>query len=525
MAFFGADRHRKSISLEIDPDHCVLKTRCRLLLRFGLAMVCLMMVIDPFSQQLLQHEQRVNFFEDLNGTSALNSNPSAYHDGKIVDPRDNLATGGYQYSYTEDSEMYNAIISTSMEAAILRGLTEPKDVVQGHATATFSCPTRDCRWDTFQTLGVCSRCNDVTSELEENREFGDFFNMMWGDEEGDERWVRRLNASDATAFVLPNGHFLANPNDCYINDDSRQCSFLGIHHEDYYFMTAYSTGKASRTVSMQDVNSTLIRAMSVIHIDRAKMEQSNTDALTEPTDDEDNFWPNAPVAASECALYWCVKDIDSQLVDNILREEVSEAPGWHRVGPDDATEDELSLQFLPNRTYFEEPFRGTLELTSSDPWSKFEVDADTYQAVSNSLEQTLTMRWENETDAVKRLQKLVPDLEEMFNGQIRGYPIAMPNAMADIWKGNHVDLDDTFESLAISMTNEVRRKRGVFESWVDVKGQVGVSGAAYKVVWPWLVFHGVVLFGSIFFCFATWVALRDTRVIKQVVHAPEQGGQ
>ncbi|KAL2206424.1 hypothetical protein CC79DRAFT_872769 [Sarocladium strictum] len=499
------------------PHDLLGRSRTPLILRFGFVVMCLMMVIDPFSQQILQHEHRVNFFKELNGTSAINNNPSDYYDGNIVDSRDNLATEGYRPYRHEGPIMDTAMVSTSMEAAILRGLTEPKEVVQGHTTATFSCPTRDCRWDSFEALGVCSRCNDITSKLEENRKFGDFFNMMWGDQEGDAWYVRHINASDATAFVLPNGHFLANPNDCYVNDDSQQCSFIKQQHYNYYSMTAYSTDRASRSVSLQDVNSTLIRAMSVISVDGTKMTDQDDSELY-------GVWPNVPVVASECALYWCVKNIDSQVVDNILQEKTSEVPGWRRKMSDDATEDELSLSFLPNSTGLDYPYRGILELASLDPWGKFQVDSSTYQAVSFFLEQTLTMRWENETDAVKRLQKLVPNLEEMFNGAIVGNPMAMPASMAAIWKDKHVDLEGTFESLAISMTNEIRRNgRGLLGN--DVKGQVGVSGAVYKVVWPWMAFHGIVLLGSIFFCFATWDALRDTRAIKQVVQASEQDRQ
>lgn len=63
-----------------------------------------------------------------------------------------------------------------MQAAILNGLTSSADEISQRATV--QCPATICNWDKFQTLGVCHRCHDLSSELKPVDNFGRVFSMV-----------------------------------------------------------------------------------------------------------------------------------------------------------------------------------------------------------------------------------------------------------------------------------------------------------------------------------------------------------
>ena len=44
-----------------------------------------------------------------------------------------------------------------MQGAIISGLTANDTQLSQQITA--ACPTGNCKWNNYQTLGVCSKCN------------------------------------------------------------------------------------------------------------------------------------------------------------------------------------------------------------------------------------------------------------------------------------------------------------------------------------------------------------------------------
>lgn len=481
-------------------------------------MVILTVAVDPFSQQLLQLQQDVEFHDYLkmNHTRdyayATTSRASSYTVGDQIERgRNGTSLGKGRYVSSSDSDLRSPQLDFAMEAAILNSLAQSNGTANQQSPST--CPTGNCTWDMFSTLGVCHECNDLTSELEEVKNFGDFFNMMWGD--GTKKY-HEIDIENATAFVLPNGHFLANVNECVAADfDCRPDSskYKAPDDQDTYALTAYSTGNWNRTVSMQDID-TLISSMSVIYLD---------------LDDEDRFesvrWPKASVTATECAVYFCIKEIKSEMRGNELIEDATEAETSRRAHYDwressfKSDEAPFTLEYEANVT--KQAVKDSLYLNYTDPdgvTTTSEVDFLTYGSISEFFKQTTRARWENETAVLDRVRERIPNIKEMFNGEMAGGLSGFkPKALGGLWSDFSVDIEGKFESLAFSMTNEIRRKG---ETHIDdnqealIEGRIGVPRTSYRVVWYWFALHGVILSGCVVFCVATMVLSREIPVWK-----------
>ncbi|KAI9369045.1 hypothetical protein BJX61DRAFT_180831 [Aspergillus egyptiacus] len=189
-----------------------------------------------------------------------------------------------------------------MQAAILNGLKYSADEITDRTPA--QCPTTICTWDRFQSLVVCHRCHDISSDLRPVDNFGRVFSMVT---EGD---GKRYAGKDGIAYVLPSGHFLVNLKGC-----SAQCTYdsptIGIANPESYYMSSFGTGDHAKTNRMQEID-TLVWSMSIIYADAERPLSSSF------------LWPDMPMRATECALYYCIKTIESKVDDNVIHESSTE---------------------------------------------------------------------------------------------------------------------------------------------------------------------------------------------------------
>lgn len=490
-------------------------------------MAVLTLAVDPFSQQLLQLQQDIVYVDGLDDeVFALRPRVNAYTLGNIVNPMDNLSTSRSKGALYK-AEIRGTQLDFSMEAAILNGLAQSKETVQQQSMAI--CPTGNCTWNAFPTLGVCHRCSNLTSQLKKVDHFGDFFDVLYDISKEEEEPSHWSVIGNATAFALPNGHFLANVDGCDADDLTCRPNYMNRGEQDAYALTAYSTGDWNKTVSLQDVN-TLIQSMSVIYVDGEKLDKMKAENSTSDDDDdgEDPYkwqkWPQAPVVATECGVYFCVKEIESRMEGNVLVETATEAENYQRVYGQGLIDDyepsevSLTLEFVANKT--EEKFQEALRMNytdATDVTATYEVHEMAYRPITNFFQQTMTTTWNNETAVLNHVRQRIPNIKEMFNGAVVGPIGSKPNALASIWKDFRVDLEDNFESLAISMTNDIRKNgESNYDDVLEkqVIGQVGVPRTAYNVVWYWFILHAVILIGSVIFCIATMIMSRDVPVWK-----------
>lgn len=475
----------------------------RLPVRLGALIMIFALALDPFSQQLLQFRQGLVAADEI--TPFARAKRSERYTGGSIERR-------RLPSENDSSEpMYSAMVKLegSMEAAIKDGLYRPPNQFEQQTTTI--CPADACTWPRFQTLGVCQKCNDLTSELTEVANFGEAYGAIYGflnDGEYDDE--------TGTAFALPNGHFLANINRCSIGSNE-QCSMRnssgGSVLSYAVTTTTFGTGNPSMTNSMKDVD-TLIWSMSFIDVD---LEQTQWDSPR---------WPDVPVRATECALYYCVKSIDVKVESNSLQENATEETdakrdpsSWnateigsyaaiHEMPPQSELE---SLEFNKYSTDFP---RTDLKLyyPNNRIMPNYTIDDSTVWSVSAFFQGLLSDNITASPSIRAAISKALPNKPVGLNGHVLGSDRKFP---PDLDAFQNSDIPTIFRSLARRMTDQMRlnavdnfRRRDV------VDGNKMVRRDSYKVEWGWIALHGALLLGGIIlWCLTVWHSLRPSQQI------------
>ncbi|TDZ30565.1 hypothetical protein CTRI78_v011867 [Colletotrichum trifolii] len=518
----------------------ILRTRSAWAVQFGAVLTMLAIGLDPLAQQLIQLEEAVVFTRSSrseNGTLALNSRATSYRMGRsMVTKRQIINSTTYNYDVATN-------LPLSMEGAVLSGLSRsPWETEQ---EAMVQCPTSNCTFDTFNTIGICQRCNDVTSDLRRVEDFGQV--LLAVPQPGSSN--SRQFAGDgipSTAFALPNGHFLANIDGCPpyngLFSSIAGCKNeqpIGIYSDQKYSATSFGTGNPNKTVTMRDID-TLLWSMSVIYPDVQALNKSASftpGKSSGQSDDNLVYWPDVPVKATECALYYCIKQVDSVIEGNQLKESVTEAPGtrrdpdsWERLNekadgqPENIIpkDEKGTLEF--NKYWSVVSYTDlVLEFTDDRVDGRYLMSADSVKALSSHFQDLFRGNWDNSTDLREALDRKLGNGAVGFNGasfgpyeSLQGGMEAVPPGLNGVWTWTRSNVSSVFRSLATSMTNEMRRN---FEpeqagrsgqdgtrprdGTLSYLGNVGRSATLYRIVWPWIALHAVMLLSSALFLFLT----------------------
>lgn len=162
----------------------------------------------------------------------------------------------------------------------------------GGSTTPFSCPSGDCNWDPYETLGVCHQCADITSYLE--YDYSCFSN-------------HRSNCS----VSLPNGPRIEfatrKRNFDYPSGWWRNSTMINMTgNGDLFNISAVSLTLVNLTRLYlepdEDLHYKLFETLACEHAQPSEHgKRSNSSALDCRLDIQMLF------KASECSLYWCVK--------------------------------------------------------------------------------------------------------------------------------------------------------------------------------------------------------------------------
>lgn len=511
------------------------------MLRLGVLVIILAIAIDPFSQQMVRQESKSWYVNEYNGTKATTNRIAAYTLGHVYDVNKTK-------SADENAEF--DVISVagkpheSMQAAILNALSLPKDAILQHAN--LQCPHGNCTWPEVETLGVCHRCNDLSEELRRVDNFSAFFGALHADRvrssmsKSDEEYVKEvqdeIEAGKYTAWTLPNGHFLANFNNCSTEHPNADfCpdfpSWIGAPN---FKMTSFGTGNPNKTNSMGDID-TLIWSSSVIHVNQPEQDRLQEE-WEDSTEDwgargENSWlnWPEAPMSATECALYYCVKAIKSTFEGNVIREEAHEitaarVPGSFNIDndfdgyPPESTPDEDmrdSLEFHPQYSLFEVSDLEIQYPSDKNSEEMYTVGQRAVKSISAFFQDTLKADHEvtkNMRDAARELLDM-PDAV-MYNGVVKGWDEPTPFAIGGLYAGSTAHVNETFEKLATALTNDIRNSGspGVYSrtTTTTIEGQISIVAAVWLVSWYWIALHGVVFVGGCSFIVATIIATSNT---------------
>lgn len=249
------------------------------MVRLGAITILISLAIDPFSQQLVQLRQEVVYTND-----AIASVKRAKRYSKGTEIFNGMTTAGA-----------TAYVDYAMHSAILYGLSHlEEDIVQ---QLDFSCHTGNyTREKPLESLAVCSRCADLSGVLERHNDMGAL-------------WVSLMRDDDAAradfgsrAYRLPNKLIIDNSNEWTFPDPANNAWNPGT------MMTTFGTGDPAQSNSMQD-SETLIWATSILKTQ--KRLNSTGGSLS---------WPDLPVQAIECGLYYCINGYETFVADGKLHE-------------------------------------------------------------------------------------------------------------------------------------------------------------------------------------------------------------
>lgn len=451
----------------------------------------------------------------------------------VASPNEVIYTINDEFStnYTvERTELETTELPLSMQYAILTGLSRSPWEVKKEVLV--QCPTSNCTWPPFRTLGVCHRCNNVTADLTRIGNFSDAIVGRSG------LFIYTGSESPpSTAYSLLNGHFMANVNGCPLYSDHRslctkevQEKTDAVYSDQKYTITSFGTGNPNKTNTMRDID-TLIWSMSVI--------SPNVEVVNASI----SMWPDVRLQATECALYYCVKDVSSSMAGNQLLENITEAtdavrdPESWRRGPDDSSfgpeyvppPDEVnSLEFNPRYST-----AGYSELALQSPDNNtYTVGAGSVMSISAYFQSLFLANYTNANgpqaisdfgpeaiDELKNFGKLAKLAKRVvgINGALffnclglRWPLIATPPALNGISTWNMTNMTSTFYTLATSMTNEMRRNDRAYSTlWQDgtmtQKGELQRWTVVYEIQWAWIALHAMtLLLGIIFLRITLW---------------------
>ncbi|VUC31438.1 unnamed protein product [Clonostachys rosea] len=428
------------------------KFRGGLLVRLGAVITILTIAIDSFAQQLVQL-QKSQVSEPGGHISQAVRYSSVNSEGRIDTPTP-----------------VNADADFSLKAAVMFGTTATShSIVQ--QTALF-CPGELCDFTTVASLAVCSRCNNIDSSLNQTKD-GD--GVLWAEQTNGSNGMER--GINCTRYSLPNGLYLD-------NIDERDGT-----EEKMVYMTTSGTANRTRTISMEELD-TLIWSQSMIKVSNDTSASANV------------FWPHFEVHATECALYYCVREYNF-VIQNTTKKEVSSKiltevkrnyESW--LPQDQFTHEKLSSEVIESIAFNKNNSlvsRSDLQLHSGrdEPKKTWNISEEAVNGISY-FAQTLfsTCIMPNCSD--------VPDEWQAPTGFYQShYQIGheyRPGPAKPLWESK--DLDVTFSNIAMSMSNALRDSDDTGQSQ---EGIVTRGVMTYRIEWPWIALHGVVALAMIFF--------------------------
>jgi hypothetical protein len=463
----------------------------------------------PFSQQLVKLEQSIRYVNEVNSMQAISPSTKKYMLGSSInavtsrDPE--VLLSGKPHAFMAIAE-----VDISMRSAVFNALAQPTSVIQ--QLINIQCPTGNCTWDPFESLGVCHHCNDITSQL---RQAGNFGELM-------EVFHETLNVTNETyykdssvvALVTPNGHFLANKLNWTISPDDEN-STVG------FMATTFGTGNPNKTNTMGQFD-TMFWSQTMTYVDTNEIKRKENEFVKQRGTEETpwKFWPNIPVRSEECALYYCVKSITSAVRDGIVREvpqQVTEAvrdpKSWKPkhsklesfYASENIPEDKAALKILKfNEKYSAISMDDLILYLPDDPDKySFHLSEGAVKSISSLFQELFTINigaGGNFTRLQEVADKLLDQDAVVFNGYLQDLGW-MPPFLSPVLGERGSALADVFEKLALSMTNEMR-VNGASKN-ESIKGLVGTPTALYRIEWYWIIIHGTVFIAAASFCLLT----------------------
>ncbi|KAI8712450.1 hypothetical protein NCS52_01343200 [Fusarium sp. LHS14.1] len=486
--------------------------------RAGALVTVLTIALDPFAQQLVQLKQAIRMETSHIGQASI-AKADNYSLGKISWIRPFSKPDELEFKEVGDSsKTYDALGSVlSVQADLGMDIAIKLSYVDDDAglrqQVAYTCSSADCEFEPFDSLAVCSHCDDITVSLKD-------------------RVVQRNQSQIAelvqlqsypgkvkhTEYYLPNGLYLSNPN-----------GGQGQSDQNRVYMAMFGTGDPNRTVAMTKVD-TLIWAQSFIKVDANLRDAVSLGSEgiygADDTDDAGdggpiqkdggdlggdddpgiNKWPGPKVSAQECALYYCVKQYTAAVQNGTLKEDSTTLKSHKRI--------KSSWQIEPRQSSYTENLqlpengkdylawdpvigafsRTPLELGSPGSLKRWSITQAAVYSISVLMKRTFTSCMEGR-------DKCQPEKDW---GPPNGYAVDYSGARFDppiaetLWTSH--DSESFFAKLAHAVSIAIRNGA---DGEGNAPGKALFPVTVYKIAWPWITLHCSVTLGALVFLIIT----------------------
>lgn len=339
----------------------------------------------------------------------------------------------------------------------------------------FNCPSSECTFPPVSSLAVCSQCKDLTSHLKRDTLGSCDQYLDLSKEIG-----TTIGSKNCTTLRLPNGLFMNN------EDGSTS------PHSPTVLMTMMGTDNTSNTIAMGHID-TLIWSQSMIKIDGGYESKKS--------------WPDYDIRASECALYYCVKNYTTVVRNATLIETATILEDQKRVPGSWAINDtilnntileKLSDVMVQNLAFHRMESivqRTDLQLGGSNGKFGWNLSQSAVNGISAFVQKTFATCILDERNCTIGPSTWGPINGYMLGGVDQQYA---PNMAKALWDTK--DINETFYNIAMSMSNAIRNGADDSEA---MSGLIGVPTTVYAVDWRWISLQAAVVLAAVTFLILT----------------------
>lgn len=342
----------------------------------------------------------------------------------------------------------------------------------------FNCPSGNCTWPSFTTLGICSACTNINSRVKASCNTGLQWDICWyelmgsGDLPG--------NASYPGPDQIPEPQGSGRDTTKFI----ARCSRDGISSWPLWF--TWASNVWDKSVDLLSFTAYRFPKDPNAIMGRCKL-------------------PTAHV--EQCKLFWCAKTFDSAAAVNGKIDEG--ASTGVRLVPFNATNTSCSgLRTLeaPAREP-RVPMQGLIREDRACPSSSKDIGPhDVFWVNRNDHVMTVNM-----LSPVVYRQQMTIDANGAAYDDLEGAGAGSASAInTALWDNHGGNLSLTLADIATSMTNRIRLNDGHDE----IKGTSTRDHTVIKVTWYWLIYMvAMVLLSLIFFATAVVFSREKSNVV------------
>lgn len=442
----------------------------------GCLMILLALFVDPFTQQVL-HYSECNVL-DQNGVASIPRSNVFYGNGTHI--------GAGQNSITSEEQ-----------AALEAGIVAPGGQVD------FQCSSGNCTIGTFDTIGYCSRCTDVSSQI----------TVQMKNSTDNRTNTQHLNINTSIAGLSNN--FTSQKLGSYGSSDF---SAFGVTNPNtYQFLVGLSS-------------------QSDVFPEPGPWDPSGSNPLNCNDAATNNTWRCNGLGAANCTLYPCVKTYNTIVLKGTLHESlIAESSSFDQTFG--RSDDNLELStlkkscLLPSELQF---LTNTLNYTAADDWIPYSLSGtlSTDDPIPTSRSNSSALNdFEHAIKSRGCLFSIYSIFEQSlamsytssaWSGSLVGYRNAYggiarfsgPQILQTLY--NYGDFgfertEEVFKNISESFTRHMRMHaeeesgQGAYNLTKAKTGQVFVDKTCLQVEWGWLSLAGVLVVLTLVFFAGTMI--------------------